>query len=65
MSITDRIGRLERQDGSSDGRCPDCPRPSFVNPVEVDGRGNVLSGEYPGPCRTCGGPRSCDRCQHG
>jgi hypothetical protein len=53
MSIKSRLRRLERQAGPQGGRCPDCPPIALV---EEDEAGNLVSGKYPEPCSSCGGP---------
>jgi hypothetical protein len=48
-----RLKRLERAVPARAVRCPDCPPVAFVT---EDEDGNLIEGEYPKPCGTCGGP---------
>jgi hypothetical protein len=48
-----RLGRFEQRVPERSSRCPDCPPAVFIT---EDADGNVVEGEYPKPCRTCGGP---------
>jgi hypothetical protein len=48
-----RLQRLEQQIPERPARCPACPPVTFIT---EDADGNIIEGEYPKRCRTCGGP---------
>jgi hypothetical protein len=55
VSLKQRVERAEQLAHVDKGRCPDCP-PDVIALVIVDDAGNILEGEYPKRCQSCGGP---------